>query len=380
MIQKFAPVVAIVATAFLGIACFAMFFSLKYRSQEMPMQDSPIQEIRQKPATSRVRTLQLDTVRLGKISPCNDGIVAGNAKGELRFFSLVVDGAEPQVYPLSKYGITAAVLEKNGLCYVGDTNGMFWAFDPATGTVKWSYKTYNQITGQAVWYNDTHNNMLFVGSHDCDLYVFDPETGDLRFTVESGGEINATPIISERLNAVFFGNCNGMLQKVDMVTGTVLGSLDFENHIPASPVIRDDIVYCLTHRGELAAVDAETFKIVYRVKTPNEYFSSPYVTGEFLFLTDYDGKIHVHSRGDGTRLATLPLEETMTPLQAGDDARAFAVSRRGKLFAWLRENDQWHATLLADLQTDCEQSCVLVGNQLLVADESGGLFCVEVAL
>jgi len=360
MMQKF----GIVVFALLGIACFAMFFAL----QQTPTETEAI--VKPTPPV----TLQLDTVPLGTISMCGDVLVAGNDHGELRIFSQRVANSKPQIFQLSKYAITAPVLEKNGLYYVGDVSGMFWAFDPAAGTVKWSHKTGNQIIGQAVWYND----MVFVGSHDCDFYAFQPETGELLFTVECGGQINAAPVISERLNAVFFGNCDGFLRKIDIAAKSIANTLDMQSPIPENIVMRDDTLYVLSHQGDITAVDCESFEIIYRVKTPNEYLSSPYATETFLFLTDYNGDIHVHSREDGTRLTTLQSPEKMTSLQAGDDSRVFAVSTRGKPYQWQRENDQWHETLLADLQTDCRQSCVLAGNHLFIADDSGGLFDIEV--
>ena len=365
MMQKCAIIIA----ALLGVACVAMFFILKAPPRHDVAESSE----------PHFKIAQLDTVRLGKISPYKSGIVAGNASGELRFFTETETGIETQIFPLSKYEISAPVLcAENGLCYVGDANGMFWAFDPITGTTKWSYKTYNQITGQAVYCN----NMVFVGSHDCDFYAFNSETGYLIFNVECGAQINASPVVSERLNAAFFGNCDGFLRKIDIckyLSESVVDTLDMESPIPENIAVYNDMLYVLAHQGSLAAVDCETFEITYRVKTPNEYLSAPYATESFLFLTDATGKIHAHSRGDGSRLATLPTTEKMTPLQAGDDDRVYAVSQRGKLFAWRRENDQWHETLLADLQTDCLQGCVLVDKRLFVADETGGLFYVEVS-
>jgi outer membrane protein assembly factor BamB len=167
----------------------------------------------------------------------------------------------------------------------------------------------------------------------------------------------------------------------------ILAEIDFESYIPETPALYDGVLYLLTTRsgdvaheenvtgrGELAAVDAETFEILYRTHTTDAYMTSPYATRELLFLTDDNGKINVHSRKDGKYLITLDAEEKMTPLQAGDDSRVFAVSRNGRLYEWHRENDRWNRMLLTDLQTDCKQGCLLLEDKLIVADENGGLF------
>ena len=358
----------------LALVCFAMYFNLK-----VPLpQESP-----QEPAL-KLQMLQLDTSILGKISPLNDGCMAGNTRGELRIFPRFESDAEPIVHKVSTYAISAPVLEKDGNFYVGDENGRFWAFNPDNG-VKWFYRTRNQITGRAIWCDE----LVLVGSHSQSLFAFEPETGELKYSVECNGEINGTPVFLESSKALIFGCCDGILRKIDIRTGEILDEIDFESMIPDTPAIRDGILYILTGDGVLAAVDSETFQIIFRAKmtySVNEdepslsptYVSSPYVTENFIFATDFHGQITVHSRKDGTQLATLEAEDKMTTLQAGDDTTVFAVSRRGKLYQWRHENDRWVPTVLANSQTDYRRSCVLFGCILLLADESGGLFYVNI--
>ena len=368
----------IFVTALLGIVCIAIYFVLKTPLQ---LPETPGER------TQKFVVLQLDTSRLGALTPKDGGFIVGNARGEVRVFADLQPGAMPQVYPVSHNPISAPVFEHNGIFYVGDENGRFWAFDPDIG-VKWSYKTYNQITGGAIWCD----GKVIVGSHDNSLYAFDPETGALQYTVDCNGQINGSPLFLESQHALVFGSCDGLLRKVDVRTGKVIAEIDFDFYIPETPAFFDGVLYLLTrnnddvpednnneNHGILAAVDAESFDVLWRVPTKDMYSSAPYATEQFLFLTTYfKGKINVHSRKDGTPLTTLDTNEPMTTLQAGDDLRVFAVSERGKVYRWQRENDRWHGTLLTDLQTDCKRSCLLLENKLLVADDTGGLFYVTV--
>lgn len=361
MIRK----LVIIVTACLGLG-FLMLYAVWNAAESEPS------ERRAEPGAGR---LQLDTAALGALSLTELGVAAGNERGELRLFSVSPLAETPQVYPLSQYAISAPVLENAGVLYVGDANGTFRAFERGKG-VRWSYKTGNQITGGAVWCG----GLVWVGSHDQTLYAFEPETGALRHAVECDGQINGTPVLMGDANALFLGNCDGKLRKIDMRTGAVSGELDFEAPIPDTPTLYDGMLYILTHQGRLAAVDAVTFDTRYQVELSETYFASPYATETFLFLTDTTGKIHVHSRQDGTRLATLPGNEKMTALRAGNDAQVYAVSSRGTLWRWRREADQWRETRVFDVQSDCRQSCVQFGNLLLIADTGGGLFyCCEEA-
>ncbi|MCL2117935.1 MAG: PQQ-binding-like beta-propeller repeat protein [Planctomycetaceae bacterium] len=366
----------IILTALLGVACIAMYFVMQFREREEKQPPTPFV------------VLQLDTSRLGTLTPYREGFVVGNARGELRVFADLQPGTTPQIYPVSTNPIVAPVFERDGVFYVGDTNGTFWAFDPETG-VKWSYKTYNQITGSAMWCD----GMVVVGSHDHTLYAFDPETGELQYTVECNGEINGSPLYLESQHAILFGSCDGLLRKIDVRTGSITADINFDYYIPETPTLYDGILYLLTrnydeppdedenndgggeNQGLLAAIDADSFGILWRVPTKDMYSSAPYATNDYLFLTTYfKGKINVHSRKDGKYLTTLDTEEKMTTLQAGDDSRVFAVSKPGKLYEWRRENGTWHGTLLADLQTDCTRGCLLLGDKLIVVDDNGGMF------
>jgi len=369
MLQK----TAMILTALLGIVCIAMYFAL---------QQPKLTEER----SQTFVVMQLDTSQLGALTFWNDGIIVGNKRGEIRVFADLQPGAEPRVYSVSPYPISAPVFVKDGVFFVGDTNGRFFAFDPATG-IKWSYKTGNQITGSAMWCDD----MIVVGSHDYTLYAFDPETGELKYSVDCNAQVNGSPLFFETQHAIVFGSCDGLLRKIDVRTGDILAEIDFEAMIPETPALFGGILYLLIvyhgatpdgddgqSQGELAAVDAETFELLWRVPTPDMYLTSPYPTQEFLFLTDERGKISVHAREDGSPLTVLDADEKMTPLQAGDDSRVFAVSQIGKLYEWQREDDRWQGSLLADLQTDCVLGCRIFGDKLIVVDDNGGLFYVTV--
>ena len=72
---------------------------------------------------------------LGALGAYKDGFAACNGKGDLIVFST---GKEPMTYKISEYSFSAPPLEKDGVVYVGDENGIFHAFSPERGEL-WSY-------------------------------------------------------------------------------------------------------------------------------------------------------------------------------------------------------------------------------------------------
>lgn len=353
----------ILITALAGILFIGLFFWMRTTPQPQSVK-----------AKARFGTIRLGTSELGEPVYASGGIIAGNAKGELCIFKSVSTGAKVKVTAISKSAITAPVLVKDNVCFVGDEDGTFWAYDMDKG-MKWTYKTGNKIAGAAQWYKD----LVLVGSYDQNLYAFEPESGILRYKVECGSFINGSPVCSRSGDAIFFGSCDGILRKIETESGKISGEIDLGSPIPASPVLHDNMLYAVTHEGELAAVRTEPFSTIYKAKQPDSYVSAPYVNGDFIFLTSTDGKITVHSREDGKLLSTLEAKEKMTPLQAGGKSVFYAVSARGKLYRYQKNNERWTRDLLHDFQTDCRRSCRLFGGSLIIADENGGLYFYEVS-
>lgn len=330
----------------LGIACLAWYFF------------SGKQETIYTPA---IGLLQSDTAPLGMVSVYDTGFIAGNSHGEIRVFAA---GEKPKILKLSENPISAPVYTQSGISYVGDENGTFWAFTPEQGVI-WSYKTGNQITGGAV----EGNGMIWTGSHDYTLYAFHPETGKLLHTIECDGQINGTPVISG--NYIYIGSCDGILRKINMQTGILAAQLDFQSHIPSSPVCDGDL-FILTHNGQLASINTDSFQIRYSIQNSETYLTSPFLTESHIFLTDTNGKVHVHSRTDGKRVLTLPAKEKLTPVTDGFFKAIHTLSTTGKLSSW--DSMTWHETHVADFKSNFKSGILSSGNTIAAQDEYGNLF------
>ena len=340
----------------LGTACLVWYFRTGDKTDE-PEKEQQYSGV-----------LLTDTSPLGELAVLSDGktLAAGNARGEVKFFR---PGEPVRTVSVSNISISAPVAEFDGVCYVGDESGTFAAFTPEKG-VLWTFRAGNQITGGAVRDSD---GLVWFGSHDHSLYALDA-TGKLVHEVECQGQINGSPVFDGSF--VYLGNCDGKLRKVDIHTGEVVKSLDFESYIPETPVLSGGVLYVLTHGGELAAVNADSFEVLYRVKTENSFFTSPFVTESCIFLTDSNGKVHVHKRADGSFIADLPSNDTLNPICTGSDSGVFTISRRGALS--LFEAGSWKQYVIAEFPSDFKSGVIEAGNILAVPDEYGNVFCAEI--
>lgn len=353
----------ILMNAIAGIICLLIFVFMQRHTHTPSIAETPL----------RYGTILLDTAQLGEITVNQDSIYVGNAKGDVCVLATLDGHAEMKTVPISKHAITAPILVHDGVCFVGDEDGNFYAYDLKMG-LKWRYKTGNRIAGGATW----AMGKVLVGSYDQKLYAFNPENGQIIYSVDCDSFINGTPILSNSGDTVFLGSCDGVIRKINVETGEVLGHIDLESPIPASPVLYDGMLYAVTHGGKLVAIDLQTFSERYSVDLPSSYTSSPCAFESLLFLTDDDGNITAYVRENGSRFSVLQVNEKMTPLSAGDATQFYAISKRGRLYQyqWLKG---WNVKLLYDFQTDCQSSCQLIGQTIYFADESGGLYYFKVA-
>ena len=307
--------------------------------------------------------LLTDTSQLGELSVLSDGTLAvGNARGEVKF---IRPGEPVRTVSVSGVSISAPVAEFDGVCYVGDEGGTFAAFTPDKG-VLWTFKAGNQITGGAAMDSD---GLVWFGSHDQTLYALDA-AGKLVHEVACNGQINGSPVFDRSF--VYLGSCDGRLRKVDIHTGEVVQSLDFESYIPETPVLTDGVLYVLTHGGDLVAVRADDFEVQYRVATGFTFFSSPFVTDRYLYLADSNGRIHVYERGTGAYETDLASPDKLNPVGAGTGRGVYTTSLRGRLSFF--EEGKWREHVLAEFPSDFKSGVTVSGDVLAVPDEYGNLF------
>ena len=361
--MKFFRIVFLIVLFLLGTACLVWYF----RSSRETVCGGGRGLLPDEPEKEQYSGVLLaDTAPLGDLSVLSDGtIVSGNSRGEVVFLR---PGEPVRTVPVSKTSISAPVAEFDGVCYVGDEGGTFAAFTQDKG-VLWTFRAGNQITGGAIRDSD---GLVWFGSHDHSLYALDA-SGKLVHEVECNGQINGSPVFDGSF--LYLGSCDGKLRKVDIRTGEVVRELDFESYIPETPVLADGVLCVLTHGGELAAVRADDFEVLYRVATGFSFFSSPFVTERYVYLADSNGRIHVYDRATGAYETDLESPDNLNPVGAGTDRGVYTTSLRGRLSFF--EEGKWREHVLAEFPSDFKSGVTAAGGIFAVPDEYGNVFYAE---
>lgn len=97
----------------------------------------------------------------------------------------------------------------NGTVYVGGNDGLY-AYDAATGTLKWKYPTPGDPTGIAV-----SQGRIYLGVNTgTGLYVVNASSGKLDWRYDTGGEVEYNPLVDG--NMVYVASYNESTEVVNM--------------------------------------------------------------------------------------------------------------------------------------------------------------------
>lgn len=131
----------------------------------------------------------------------------------------------------------SAAVGSDGTVYIGSFDSYFYALDPATGAIRWTFKTNDHIYTSAALDTaaDGHTTAIYFGSADGALYALDP-AGSLRWKYDTGDPIRSSPAIGAAPTGsgsiVYFGSGNGKLYALDAADGHRRWSFDTTSHDP----------------------------------------------------------------------------------------------------------------------------------------------------
>lgn len=302
-------------------------------------------------------------------------LALGDADGQVAFWHLDQAPAASNSFSqfkLSSDSIVAAPIPLDAeLWAVGDEGGTMHAFD-ASGQVAWKFAATGPIKGAAtVW-----QELVIFGSYDQTLYALDRRTGQERWRCQTEGYIHGQAVLAPEQGWLFFGNCDGQLQKLSAADGQVLASLEFDSPIPETPTLSQGLCLVLTHGGELIAVDQETMREKWRASTDDHYVSSPVMIGETIFLTTSAGLLHAYQHANDNWQRDLTTGVPVVPVTCGGSWPAYTVSTNGRIVQLL---DNWppKVNFLLDLQRDCNQKLALAGQKAILVTEDGAVIALE---
>jgi len=203
--------------------------------------------------------------------------------------------------------IEASLAVVDGVVYVGSDDDYLYALDALTGDMKWKFRTGANVSSKAA----VLNGVVYFGSSDNGIYALNINDGSLIWKFYADAMINQSGVaISE--GTIFVGSRDCHLYALDAVSGNLkwsffTGGISLEQ---STPYVMGDLVYIaswynisdFSTPGSVYAIDKSSGSLVWESLKGLGFSSSPYVSGDRLYISADDGNVYALDASSGAVL------------------------------------------------------------------------------
>ena len=176
----------------------------------------------------------------------------------------------------------------DNIVYVGSTDCNLYAIDLATGAQKWKFETKGWVVSSPAIDAGT----VYFASYDSNFYAVDAASGQLKWKFQTGGErhyigkhIHYLQPAAEAMpdpwdfylsspsvwnGAVYFGSGDGNIYALDAAAGTLRWKFQTGDVVHSSPAIADGVLYIGSWDRYLYALDAASGAQKWRFETGDD--------------------------------------------------------------------------------------------------------------
>ncbi len=255
---------------------------------------------------------------------------------------------QSEAYGIGDYSASKSspAVDKERL-YIGVDDGRLLALSLEDGSLVWQFKTHRWADEQAEegrLHYGIHGSPAFdgdkvyIGDYDGYLYAVDKETGALRWERKLGDSIGASPTLTDGAvyMAVEFSNPEGKVFVVSAKDGEVLWSTPFLGNHPHSSVSLDverGLMFVGANNGRLFCFDTVSHLPVWTFDTDGEIKSTPAVSGDTVYVTSWDSKLHAVAMDTGIERFSFPTGDVSMSSPTVFEGRVYFGSHDTQLYA-----------------------------------------------
>ena len=203
----------------------------------------------------------------------------------------------------SGFEATAAIVD--GIVYIGDVDGTFYALRIADGSVAWKQKFSDdlRVTGdKAVWNAEGL------------------DTGFLNGAAVADGRIYCT-------------DYNGILRCLDAADGRLLWSLNTDSELYAAPNVHEKCVLLVTESGELLCLDAERGDVEWTFAIDQPLRCWPTVVAGRVLVAGCDARLHAVDLETGEAEESIEISGPPDSMPAVSNGRVYLCTAGGVFHA-----------------------------------------------
>jgi outer membrane protein assembly factor BamB/predicted Ser/Thr protein kinase len=164
----------------------------------------------------------------------NELIIVGCESGEVT--AITLSGARKWGYRTKKAVIAAPLVDDEGNCYIGSTDGFMYALDVNNGFNAWRFRTTGPIYSSPV----VANGFLYFGSADRNLYCINSQNAREQWKFQAQQPIIGSPLVHK--GAVYVGSTDETLYCLDAATGKERWNFKTGGPITSTPTVANDLL------------------------------------------------------------------------------------------------------------------------------------------
>lgn len=205
-------------------------------------------------------------------------------------------------------GWTGQAVFYDGHVFVGSVGRSYYAFEAATGKVRWRFQSGRQFKASSCFYD----NHIYIGSVDNYLRCIDATNGTVKWKIRYSRDLDSSACVVG--GKLYIAGENGHARCLDPKTGNLLwktfvGGLDSGSKkgsygSETSPAVVDGEFYCGTYDGRLVSLNTSDGSLRWEASTGDDTDASPVVAGDYVYAASQDKHpfIHCFRRSDGTKV------------------------------------------------------------------------------
>ena len=159
----------------------------------------------------------------------------------------VKDGTPVSRKEVASY-IAGSVAVDRGFTYVGDYDGKFTCMELSSGRELWSFKD-DATDLPFIAAPSLSNDRVFIGSRDRHVYSFDKKSGKLVWKVNTGGRVDASPVLVK--DALIVATMRGDLMIMNASDGRTRWSYELGSPVTGNPAVIDGYIIAGADDGRI---------------------------------------------------------------------------------------------------------------------------------
>ena len=241
--------------------------------------------------------------------------------------------------PPAIYGTPAI---SQGLVFIGSYNGKIYAYNTATGALRWVYPRMGELDTPVIGGPLVAGETLYIAGADGKVYALDAQTGDIKWEFQTGDKIWNSPAVKD--NTLFIGSFDHKIYAIETTNGSQKWEFETSGAVTTQALVHMDTVYIGAFDRHLYALDVTNGNLKWKFMGQSGFWTQPLASDNTIYAPCLDGKVYVLDAQSGgvkdaidlgSPISSSPVLVEELLIVATQDGKVYAIDRASNQQRWL---------------------------------------------